>query len=259
MVMQPTLDFIPLWGFMIITIAVVVVFVEIGFRIGKQERLNRKHPGQAPIGSIVGATLGLLAFILAFTFGMASTRFETRRTLVLEESNAIGTTYLRADYLEEPERSEIQKLLREYATLRISVLTPEQLQDVIEKSELLQDKLWAQAKIVAKNYPNSIVIGLFIQSLNDVIDIHAKRVMAILWSRIPISIWTTLLFLTILSMLSMGYMSGLDGTRSNVTTLTLILAFASVIFLISDLDRPREGSLIVSQQSMIDVQKKMSR
>ena len=89
----------------------------------------------APIGSVVGGTLGLLAFLLASTFGMAASRFDTRRQLLLDEVNAIGTCYLRADLVTQPERVEIRKRLREYVHLRaeavkqpqtLRILAPEQ-------------------------------------------------------------------------------------------------------------------------------------
>src|SRR5438876_10839801 len=70
--------------------------VECGYRLGKYRRSRQEQGKEAPGGTMVGATLGLLAFILAFTFGLAATRFDTRRQVLLDEANASGTTYLRA-------------------------------------------------------------------------------------------------------------------------------------------------------------------
>ena len=75
--------------------------VECGYRLGKYRRSRHEQEKEAPLGTMVGATLGLLAFILAFTFGLAAARFDTRRQVLLDEANAIGTTYLRAGILPE--------------------------------------------------------------------------------------------------------------------------------------------------------------
>ena len=100
------------------------------------------------MGAVVGATLGLLAFLLAFTFGMAASRYDTRKQLVLQEANAIGTTYLRAEFLQEPQRSDIRNVLREYAALRAQGVTLLMTPAVMAQSSALHDRLWADAVVV---------------------------------------------------------------------------------------------------------------
>lgn len=140
---------------------------------------------------MVGSILGLLAFLLAFTFGLAAARFEARRQTVLEEANAIGTTYLRARLLPDPERTESAKLLREYVDVRLpdsrQKNTSQAITQAITRSEELQEQLWSQAIAAAEKKP-TVVTGLFVQSLNEVIDLHAKRTLVGGRSRIPISI-----------------------------------------------------------------------
>ena len=104
---------------------------------------------------------------------------------------------------------------------------------------------------------HSIMTGLFLQSLNEVINLHSERVFVGLRSRIPISIWLALFTLAVLGMASMGYQAGLSGTRRSPGMPIVTLAFAGVLFLIIDLDRASEGSLRVSQQPMIDLLKTM--
>jgi hypothetical protein len=108
------LDIIPLWGFLLAACALGWLALEGGYRIGKWRHAHASEEKDAPVGAMVGAILGLLAFMLAFTFSLAASRFEARRQVILEEANAIGTTYLRARLLPEPQRSEVAKLLREY-------------------------------------------------------------------------------------------------------------------------------------------------
>jgi hypothetical protein len=194
--------------------------------------------------------------MLAFTFSLAASRYETRRQLVLDEANAVGTTYLRTGLLPEPQRAKIRNLLKEYVTFRVKGIQAGG-KYAISRSEELQDRLWGEAAALGEQHPASIIVGLFIQSLNEVIDLHTKRVTAILRSRIPGSIWAALYFVAVLAMTAMGYQTGLTGKRSSFAVITLVLSFSAVMLLIADLDRPHEGLLRVSQQVLIDLQEKI--
>jgi len=123
-------------------------------------------------------------------------------------------------------------------------------------SEELHKRLWLQA-IAATEKDRSDITGLFVSSLNEVIDLHAKRVMAGLRSRVPGVIWIVLFVLAILAMVIMGYHSGLAHSRRSIAVIALVIGFSSVLYLIADLDRPGQGSLQVSQQSMIDLRQSM--
>jgi hypothetical protein len=251
------LDALPLQALFVATIAVVLASLESGFRLGLHRRRQAEEMKDAAIGSMVGAMLGLLAFMLAFTFGMASARHDTRRALVLEEANAVQTTYLRAGFLAEPQRSEIRALLREYVDVRVEGARQKRAGETFVRSEEIHGLLWSRAVTAGEKNPGSIMAGLFIQSLNEVIDIHAKRLKAALRSRIPEVIMYVLYFVTVLSMVSMGYLEGLAGKRIPLVTYALVLAFSSVLFLINDLDRPLEGPLNANQQALIDLREKL--
>jgi len=204
---------------------------------------------------MVAATLGLLAFMLAFTFGMAGARFDARKQLVLDEANAIGTAYLRAQLLPPPHSTEIQALLREYVDIRVAGATQkEKLAVALARSQELHRLLWSQAVTLSQKSSNPMVVGLFIQSLNEVIDLHSKRITAGLRNRIPAIIWIVLYLLAIMAMIAMGYHSGLASPSRSIVVLILTMAFSAVIYLTIDLDNPREGLLHVSQQAMFDLQ-----
>jgi hypothetical protein len=252
------LDRIPLWGILLIATLIVFGSFEGGYRFGKFTLSKFRGENSTPVGSIVAAILGLLAFMLAFTFGMAGTRFDQRRALVLDEANAIGTTYLRAEYLPEPSNTKIRGLLREYVDARLEAIEEGKLQHALQESDKLLDVLWEQAVIVAKLDEKSVMTGLFISSLNDTIDLNEKRVTAGLRNRIPTIIWLSLYFVTILGIASLGYQMGLAGSRSIPATFALILTFAFVLYLIGDLDRSQHGLLKVGQGAMIDLQKKLN-
>jgi Protein of unknown function (DUF4239) len=254
------LDIVPIWALFLAACLLGWLALEAGYRLGKWRHVHTAEEKETPVGAMVGAILGLLAFMLAFTFGLAASRFEARRQTVLDEANAIGTTYLRARLLPEPERTEAARLLRAYVDARLPDLQQGDvlpiIAEAIKRSEALQEQLWSQAVAAAEKKPTPIT-GLFIQALNEVIDLHAKRVFVGARSRIPVSIWVALAGLALLGMAAVGYQAGLSATRRSPAMLALVLGFAAVLFLIADLDRPFDGFLRVSQQPMIDLQKSM--
>jgi hypothetical protein len=255
------LEQIPLWGVLGLSVAIVLLSIWAGTFLGHRRRSLPDHENESSIGTIIGAALGLLAFMLAFTFGMAAERFQLRKQLLLDEVNTINTAYLRAELLLEPHRSEVQNLLREYVDVRVDLArkTPHQHQEnfsyVLSRSDELQKQLWSHAIALAKADRSSEIDALFISSLNEIIDFHNSRVTVVQY-RIAPAIWYVLGFITILSMVSVGYQAGLSGKSSIKMGLVLAFTFSSVIFLIADLDRAA-GTLRVSQQPLFDLQKKM--
>ena len=131
------------------------------------------------------------------------------------------------------------------------------MEEALRKSEDLHRLLWAEAVAAAGQDPRSVQVGLFVQSLNEVIDLHAKRVLAGLRSRIPSPVWAVLFAVAILAFLAVGYQVGLTRTSRSPAVWVVALTFAAVIVLIADLDRPGEGVLQVSQQPMIDLRNSM--
>jgi len=107
------IDVLPLWALFVSILIVVLLSVECDYRLGKYRRSRHEEEKEAPLGTMVGAMLGLLAFILAFTFGLAAARFDTRRQVLLDEANAIGTTYVRAGIMLPEQGEKIRALLRD--------------------------------------------------------------------------------------------------------------------------------------------------
>lgn len=250
---RATLDFLPLWALFLISIGICAAALEAGHRLGNYRRKNPDPEKAEPVGVIVGATLGLLAFMLAFTFGLAATRYDDRREIVVNEANAIGTTYLRAEMLPEPHGKEVRKLLREYVDVRLEGTRLEKLSVALTKSGEIQNRLWDHAVVVGKQNPESLTVSLFISALNELIDIHSKRVWLALRTRVPNVIWLALFVVAILGMSLMGYHEGLFSNHRSLASVGLILTFSTVMLLIEDLDRSHEGLLRVSQQAMVDL------
>jgi hypothetical protein len=249
------LDIVPLWALLVGIMLIVLLSVEAGYRVGRS-RGRRVHEMETPVGEMVASTLGLLAFMLAFTFGLAASRFDAKRQLLVDEANAIGTAYLRAEMLPEG-RDGMRALLSDYVDVRIAATRPGKLAESIRRSEDLQNRLWKLTVPIAVKNPESITVGLFVESLNEVIDLHTKRVTAGVRNRIPFAIWAALYGISVFSFAAMGYHSGLTGTSRSLVIIAVAFTFSVVIALIADLDRSQEGFLKVSPQALIDLRQSM--
>ncbi|MFO0526840.1 MAG: hypothetical protein ACK52A_01945 [Planctomycetota bacterium] len=247
------LDYLPLWALLGLFTLAVLLFLEAGFRLGKRRWKATEGESAGPLGTIVGSTLGLLAFMLAFSFSLTASRFEARRQMVVEEANSIGTTYLRAGLLPAATASEVRELLKEYVDSRLEVTQTGDVDLALKRANELHLKLWRAAESVGKSQSDSIVVGLFIESLNETIDIHAKRVLVGLQSRMPMVLWLALFCLTAFSMLGVGYHEAIAKSTRSPATLLFVLGFLTVLALVLDLDRPIGGYLRVNQEAMVNM------
>jgi hypothetical protein len=252
-----TLDALPIWGFFCVTVLVAYGCVEIGIFWSKRSKAAERN-SEAALGSIVGATLALLAFMLAFTFQMAAARFDARRLLVVKDANAIGTCYLRAGYLEEPSKTKVRKVLKDYVALRLQPSAHiHDVDGLLLKIDALQNELWNETEVVATKHPNLPAYAIFITSVNDVIDTHAERVAAGLDARVPMPVWLVMFVVTVFAMVGTGYFCGSSGSRNSPESLLMMLAFSIVLMLVVDLDRPWEGSIATPQTPMLNLAKQL--
>ena len=251
------LDTLPALGVFFGTVAICWLAIEGGYLAGRLRVRGGAHEKGDSVSAMHGSILALLAFILAFTFGMAANRYDARKKLVLAEANAIGTCYLRAQLLPSPFDTEMRGLLLEYVDTRLDAVQPEKLESALARAEELHALLWSQAVQVSREAPGSYGFVLFVQSLNEVIDLHEKRVVAGIYDRLPGGVWGVLYAVAMLAMLATGYHLALTDSRRSMTSVALAIAFSLVIGLIVDLDRPQSGALTVGQQSMVDVRGSM--
>lgn len=244
---------------LIFAIFAVVSFVayEIGFQVGHWYQARTPGVQEGPTGILVGSILALLAFLLAVTMGMASDRFDTRRGLVLDEANAIQTTYLRAGYLPEPASSEIRNLLREYVPLRVDPSDEATRRTNARRSEALLLQIWSIAESEAKVTQQGDLMAAFIESLNETIDLHESRIASSVYSRVPASILWLLFVGSVLTLAIVGYSAGLTKRRDLLSAIVLIVALGAVLALVIDLDQPRQGFVQVNQQPIIDLQEQI--
>ena len=236
---------------------ILLIAYEVGFRVGRWWQDRTPDESEGPTGVLVGALLGLMAFMLAITMGMAADRFDTRRGVVLAEANAIGTAYLRAGYQPSPQREQVEQLLREYAPLRIATTDRVQLAANIERSREIHAELWAVAEELVRTTDNTDLLAMFVGSINDVIEMDRTRVTAGIYARVPETVNFLLLAGSALAVGIVGYSAGMTRRRSMVSAVVLIVALSAVTVLVLDLDRPQDGILQVSQRPLLELEQRI--
>ena len=257
------LDRTPLLVVMLLFILSMVAFIEIGFRVGIRHQAHPHKAQMAQVRAIMGASLGLLAFMLAFSFSMAQQHFEQRTQAYMLEISAIDSAYRGADLLEIDVSHDAKDILRRFAALRLKTSEAAGAADMaavlqmVRESEDMHDQLWALAEEAMDGAGEGADTGIFAQSVLAMISAHDARVQAALFNRISPVIWITLFLMALLSMIVMGYQAGLTGKRSSLATWTLAITFSAVMSLVTDLDRPNMSLFHMNQGLMVELENRM--
>jgi hypothetical protein len=218
-------------------------------------RRVRKHAGvDQPFGALQAALLGLVALLLAFGLSLALSRYEDRRSSLVNEANAIGTTWLRAQMLPEPIRSESLPLLVQYTESAIDVNdyqpgSEEELAAVTREDELQRD-LWALAGQALAAQPVASAPRLYVETLNHMIDMQTVRV-AILNNRVPTAVLLLEIFGAALAVALLTAYLVISG-RGAITVSMAAVLVVLVLFVIADLDRPTRGEIQVPDTVLVD-------
>lgn len=252
------MDSLPLWSILLLTMVSVLVAIELGYRTGRWRNRHQTFDSEGLLSAMTGAHLGLLAFIMAFSFSMAAGHHSDRKKLILEEVNTISTSHLRAQLMQQPYAGNLDRLIREYASLRATIGGGRDPQQLISESEALHQQLWDQARMMLGEQEPGEIEALMVESLNSLFDIHERRVSAGLRNRIPPSIWVALFTLLVLSMAGIGYFSGVKGHRNPIASTGLALSFSMVLFLTADLDRPTSGLVKANSAVMAELEAKLN-
>ncbi len=246
----------------VVLFALLLLSAEVGYRVGGRKRTRFDEATKSQVGTIQGAILGLLGLLLGFSFAMAVSRFEDRKQMVIQEANAIGTAFLRAQLISSPQREDAAALFRSYVDARVrsshSRQSRGQPAGSDEEVERLQGRLWALAVSVALQDTRSVPTGLFVQSLNEVLDSTARHDAA-LKNHVPESVLFLLFLVSVTAVGVMGYGVGLAGNRAAGALASLSLLVALVVLVVVDLDRPYRGLLKVSEQNMLELREGMAR
>lgn len=204
--------------------------------------------------------IALLFFLLAFTFGMSGDRYDSRRKIVVEEANDIGTALLRSDLYPDSTRNLFRKDFKEYVETRISFYqVGADIKGVLKAdslSQVISSKLWKRACSLAKDPANLAATQQMIPALNTMIDVTTSR-LAGEKAKVPESILIMLFFLALIISFYSGYSEGLKGRIDWLVQIGFCLLVSLVVLFTLDLDRPRRGfvNLDVPNQTIIDLRK----
>ena len=238
--------------------AIILGATLLGWFAGR--RLQRHESLREPFGVIQAALLGLVALILALGLTMAVGRYDARRTAVVDDANAIGTTYLRAQTLAEPVRTRSLALLRDYtdAVIAYSEAVPGTREQrlAVAQAERLQRQLWRLAGEALAEAPTDSAPRLYVETLNDMIDMETVRISA-LGNRVPSAV---LLVEIVGAAVGLGLLALYLAVLSRgVVTVVLAAAFVTVLLLVTfDLDRPRRGFIRVPDTPLVALRASMA-
>ena len=239
------------------TVVVALLAFEGGRRLGRWRSRHPDAESHQTMVSLVSSILSLCAFILGFAFGLASAHFDSRNQAVFDEAVAIGTAYRRADLLPDPERTSVQRLLREYVDLRLQAGRSTTTADLVGQLRHLQKEIWAHAVAVNQKETGPSATP-FIESVTEV-DVQAERVLAGVRSRISVTVWAVLYAIMMIAVCAAGYQSGLASGRRSLAAVFYALAFAAVIMMITAADVPGSQQIQTSHQALSDLRARLDQ
>ena len=226
-------------------IAGVVATHEIGFWLGSLTR-SKDEPFDRQVGLVRTSTAALVAFLIGFAFSGAASRFIDRADLIVKEANALGTAYLRADTIAEPQRSELKAAIKEYTTDRVTLLSREgrdQIEALLAKVGGLHERMWRSA--IEATQGNAPLMAVVLPAINEVIDLHSVH-LAMARRHLPIPIMAMLLGTAAIGVGMIGFGNGRVGCRFSVLDAVYGLALAAALWMTIDLDYPGIGLIRVS-------------
>jgi hypothetical protein len=224
--------------------------LEAGRRFGVRRLATTSAAGHGGTGVVEGAILALLGLLMAFAFSGAATRFETRRQHIVHEANAIGTAYLRLDLLAPEAQGELRGLFRDYMDARLAAYgnlpwvpgtSPE-----YDRSEKLLSQIWQRAVASLGRDAPTATTTLLLNALNEMIDVTTVRMVAI-HTHAPVIIFALLIALALISALVAGAGMGGSGRPEWMHMVCFALTMAATVYLIIDLDAPRQGLIRIDR------------
>jgi hypothetical protein len=236
---------------LVFVLAFVVLWLSarVGARFLKTRRPTEEGEEQ-DFGVILGATLTLLGLIIGFSFSMAIGRYDQRKNYEEAEANAIGTEYLRADFLPAAEGARVRELLKSYIDQRVlfyETRDADRLRQVVATTDQLQGALWSAVRIPASSQPTPLS-ALVVAGMNDVLNSQGYT-QAAWWNRIPTAAWGLMVAIAICCNLLIGLNAHREVGRTFLFLVFPLLVSIS-FFLIADIDSPRGGVIRVTPQNL---------
>ncbi len=247
----------PAWVLGLTVLLILLLFMEAGFRLGLRHGPARKDTEKTLRGDVtLSAMLALLGLMLAFTYAFSLSRADLRKQAVVNEANAIGTAFLRADLAPEPGRSELRQHLLEYARTR--ELTAEGVKNVKHLHELIgrsleaQGKLWPATMLAIQGGVSTPLEALLVQAINGVLDAHTTR-FAMGFDHLPPLVLFALILVAALSMAGAAHNAGIRGRMIRWRMISFAFIMVTLIVIIVDFDQSLRGFIQVSNQSLISL------
>ena len=242
------------WVLVLLLVGVMAAATAAGLLIGRRMAAHGEHVRE-PFGVLQAALIGFMGLILAFGLSLALGRYEDRRAAVVEESNAIGTTYLRAQTLAEPVRTESLDLLRRYTdtSIAIALAVPGSsgFDRAVTESARYERRLWSLAGQSLDEAPVDSAPRLYVEALNDMFDAQSSRVYA-LTNRVPTAVLALEVAGAAIAVAALALHLATFG-RGLLTVLTVSVLVAILLVVTFELDRPTRGLIDVPSTPLVDV------
>lgn len=225
----------------------IMTCLEIGWRLRIRNLPTETETSDAGLNAMDGAVFGLMGLLIAFTFSGAASRFEARRALIVQETNDIGTAYLRIDILPADTQPGLRQDFRDYVDSRLDFFAkisqeqdPDAARAVLARSTQLQNKIWQDATAATARQSSAAVTSLVLGSINSMIDITTTRLVA-METHPPVAVYLALGTLVLASSMLVGYGMAKSGRRNWSHMLIYAGSLALALYLIVDMDYPRLG------------------
>lgn len=253
---------IPTWILMVGLLILMFSANEMGYRLGLWFNRDEPEASRTVGNSIKGSIIGLVAFLLGFTFSMTTGRHDVRRKVVLDEANAIGTCYLRAGLLPEPERTKIRVTLRQYVAVRLEFfengLDPAAVKRNSQEMDFLLNYVWLAVEEVARTDSERLRTSLMVPATNELIDLGSTRTSSAT-NHVPGPVMWMLLVCIVVTCTLLGHSSGQSGRRHSGLWSAFNILLALILFLVLDFDRPRRGLIQADHTPLIELRQSMDR
>ena len=232
-------------------IAGVIAAHELGFWLGSLIR-SADEPFDRQVALVRASTAALVAFLIGFAFSGAASRFIERLDIIVKEANALGTAYLRADTIAEPQRGELKAALREYTADRVQLLSGEkrdQIEPLLAKVSGLHGRMWRSA--ITATQDNAPLMAVVLPPINEVIDLHSTH-LAMARRHLPLPLMAALLGTAAIGVGLLGFGNGRVGRRFSMLDSVYGVVLAVALWMTIDLDYPGIGIIRVSNRSAVE-------
>jgi hypothetical protein len=255
---------LPHWLVYTVTVLVVIGAIRIGFALGRARHKALESKPDPAVAPVSAALMGLLAFILAFSFSSAMSRFELRKSFYLDQVNSLENLYRLAELFPDKYRDALQADVTELVDIRIdAALDPSTIPQAIKHSYRVVNRMWKALDTLYRDpslsYPKK---NLMVVAISDYTSLQTKRSTVAVLHNMPTPAWLMLFGIVVMGMLGMGYQFGQTPNINWTLVVILAFAFSIVIILIADLDRSGAGGrsiIMFDQQAIFDLKARLSR